>query len=180
MPSVVVTLVGPDRPGLVNSLSEHVAACGGNWLESRMAHLAGQFAGIVLVTMPEPGTTALAGALAKLETEGFRVVVKEGAAAAGAVPRPATDTLLHLEVVAQDRPGIIRDITAILARRGVNIEELSTHVLSGSFSGEVLFRAEARLRAPADTTIEALRTDVEHLGNELMVDIRPAERPSEI
>ncbi len=48
MADLVLTLIGPDRPGLVEAVAEPIAAHGGNWLESRMAHLAGQFAGIVL------------------------------------------------------------------------------------------------------------------------------------
>ena len=165
MTSVVVTVLGADRPGLVQSISAAVAGCGGNWLESRMARLAGQFAGILLIDLPSGADPALAAAVAKLEAEGLRVVVQ-----AGAVEAPAAAETVTLEVVGQDRPGIIRDITAILARLGVNIEELSTDVRSGSFSGEAMFRAEARLRVPEGLAVHVLRTEVERLGNELMVD----------
>jgi glycine cleavage system regulatory protein len=160
-----VTVLGADRPGLVQSISAAVAACGGNWLESRMARLAGQFAGILLIDLPAGADAALAAAVATLEAEGLRVVVQTGA-----VEAPAVAQTVMLEVVGQDRPGIIRDITAILARLGVNIDELSTDVQSGSFSGEAMFRAEARLRVPEGLAVEVLRGEVERLGNELMVD----------
>ena len=165
MTSVVVTVLGADRPGLVQSISASVAACGGNWLESRMARLAGQFAGILLIDLPAGADAALEAAVAKLQADGLRVVVQAGAAEA-----PAAAPTVTLEVVGQDRPGIIRDITAILARHGVNIEDLSTGVQSGSFSGEARFRAEARLRIPEGLAVDVLRGEVERLGNELMVD----------
>lgn len=164
MASLILTVVGPDRPGLVRALSHAVAARGGSWLESRMARLAGQFAGIVLVEAPE----SLLEDLRALEGQGLRIVVQGGAAA------ETTGERLTLEVVGNDRPGIVRDITAVVAAHGINIEELTTGVSSGSFSGELLFKATALLRAPDAAAVEAMRAGLEQLGNELMVDIQAA------
>ena len=166
MVSLILTVVGPDRPGLVRALSEAVAACGGNWLESRMARLAGQFAGIVLVEAPE----SLLDDLHALEGQGLRIVVQSGEAGLAVEAEPA----LVLDVVGNDRPGIVRDIAQILAVNGVNIEELTTGVASGSFSGGTLFRVTALVRAPSAAAVEAMRAGLERLGNELMVDIQPA------
>jgi glycine cleavage system regulatory protein len=169
MASLILTIVGPDRPGLVRTLSEAVAARGGSWLESRMARLAGQFAGIVMVEAPE---TLLAD-LPTLEREGLRITatVAASAAAAGA----ATGPRLMLEVVGNDRPGIVHDITQVLAARGVNIEELTTGVSSGAFSGQTLFRATIALRAPNEAVVESLSAGLERLGDEMMVDIQSLE-----
>jgi glycine cleavage system regulatory protein len=164
MASLILTVIGPDRPGLVRTLSEAVAARGGSWLESRMARLAGQFAGIVLVEAPE----SLLDDLRALESQGLRIGVQSGEAGAAEGER------LTLEVVGNDRPGIVRDITVVVAANGINIEELTTGVLSGSFSGETLFKATALLRAPNAAAVEAMRAGLERLGNELMVDIQPA------
>lgn len=169
MASLILTVVGPDRPGLVRALSEAVATHGGSWLESRMARLAGQFAGIVLVEAPE----SLLDDLQALEDQGLRIVVQSGIAGR-AVGAPA-EPRLALEVVGNDRPGIVRDVARVLADSGVNIEELTTGVASGSFSGETLFRATALLRAPDAAAVNAVREALERLGNELMVDIQPAE-----
>jgi glycine cleavage system regulatory protein len=168
MTSLILTVVGPDRPGLVRALSEAVAACGGSWLESRMARLAGQFAGIVLVEAPD----SLLNDLRALESQGLRIVVHSGSADA-VVAAPA-EHRLALEVVGNDRPGIVRDVTRVLADNGINIEELTTGVASGSFSGETLFRARALIRAPTPAAVDAMRAGLETLGNELMVDIQPA------
>ncbi|HBK08669.1 MAG TPA: glycine cleavage system protein R [Acetobacteraceae bacterium] len=164
MASLILTVVGPDRPGLVRALSEAVAAAGGSWLESRMARLAGQFAGIVLVEAPERLTEDLRA----LESQGLRITVQAGVASSV----PAAAPRLALEVVGNDRPGIVRDISQVLAGCGVNIEELTTGVVSGSFSGEALFRVTALVRAPDDAAVAAVRTGLEALGNELMVDIQ--------
>jgi glycine cleavage system regulatory protein len=167
--SLILTLIGPDRPGLVRMLAELVAERGGSWLESRMARLAGQFAGIVQIGIPADAIDALATALEGLADQGLRVTVQ---AAAEEPARPAQTTYV-LEVVGNDRPGIVRDFTRALWACGVNIEELTTDVLSGSFSGETLFRASARLRGSSAEAAGQIRGALEHLGNELMVDIKP-------
>ncbi|HEX3573958.1 MAG TPA: ACT domain-containing protein [Rhodopila sp.] len=167
MASLILTVVGPDRPGLVRVLAEAVAAHDGSWLESRMARLAGQFAGIVLVEAPESLLDDLRG----LESQGLRITVQSGSSATAAV---ATEPRLTLEVVGNDRPGIVRDISQVLAANAVNIEELTTNTASGSFSGESLFRVTALVRAPDAAAVDAVRAGLEELGNELMVDIQPA------
>jgi glycine cleavage system regulatory protein len=167
MASLILTVIGPDRPGLVRALAHAVAAHGGSWLESRMARLAGQFAGIVLVEGPD----AMLADLHALESEGLRIVVQTGAAPSHLAP---SGQRLAVEVVGNDRPGIVRDVARVLAAHGANIEELTTGVVSGSFSGETLFKATAFVRAPDEAAVAAIRSGLEFLGNEMMVDIQPA------
>jgi glycine cleavage system regulatory protein len=169
MASLILTVVGPDRPGLVRALAQSVAAHGGSWLESRMARLGGQFAGIVLVEAPDSLLAELRG----LEKEGLRIAVQSGTAAGTQAAEPAGQRLA-IEVVGNDRPGIVRDVARVLAEHGANIEELTTGVASGSFSGETLFRATAMVRAPDAASVAAIRAGLEFLGNEMMVDIHPA------
>ena len=76
---IVLTFIGHDRPGLVNAISEKVAASGGTWLESRLAHLAGEFAGILLVSVPDSKIAALTAALRDLETAGLRITIERSA-----------------------------------------------------------------------------------------------------
>ena len=116
---LVLTFVGRDRPGLVNAISERIAAAGGTWLESRLARLAGEFAGVVLVAAPQDKFEALAATLAGLETAGLRVTISPSVAAA----TPPSERLIALAIVGHERPGIVRDVTQALTRLGVNIEE---------------------------------------------------------
>ena len=162
MPSLILTVIGPDRPGLVRALARTVAAHGGSWLESRMARLGGQFAGIVRVEAPD----SLLPALHALESEGLRIAATSAAAAAPA------GTRLIVEVVGQDRPGIVRDVAQVLAAHDANIEELTTDAASGSFSGETMFRATAHVLVPDAAAEAAIRSGLELLSNEMMVDIR--------
>lgn len=173
MAPLTLTLIGRDRPGLVDAVARRVAEAGGNWLQSRMARLGGQFAGILLVEAPDARLEDLAESLRALDREGLQVMIERGAGAP-----PAPQHILALELVGHDRPGIVREIAHALAARGVNIEELETEVVPGSFSGEPLFRATARLSAPADLATEALRAALEQLANELMVDVELEEKPA--
>lgn len=173
MAALTLTVIGRDRPGLVGALSERVAAAGGNWLEARMARLAGQFAGIVLVEVADQAAGPLLADLQALAAEGLRVTAERGAGEA-AGPEAAR-RVLTLELVGHDRPGIVREVAKALAGHGVNIEELTTGVATAAFSGERLFRAAARLSAPAEVPTRGLREALEDLAHELMVDVELEE-----
>jgi glycine cleavage system regulatory protein len=161
-----MTIIGPDRTGLVESVARIVADHGGNWLESRMCRLGGEFAGILRVHVPSEQRQALEQALLKLP--GLSVIVK------GDEPRAGESAmrLASLEVVGHDRPGIVREITRALAAHGVNVEELATECLSAPMSGEPLFQARAKLRLPAAVTIPALRLALESVASDLTVEVK--------
>lgn len=163
---LVLTLIGRDRPGLVSAISDIVTAGGGNWLDTRMASLSGHFAGILLVDAPADRADALVTALRTLETQGLRLVIETS----GEAPAPA-EGLLTLDLLGLDRPGIVRDISRVLAAHGVSIVELETERLTASFSGEAMFKARAALQPPAGLDRDALRRAIEALANELMVDL---------
>lgn len=165
--SLVLTVIGPDRPGLVEALSQSVASHDGNWLESRMAKMSGQFAGILRVSVPKDRAAGLTEALRSLSPEGLQVVV--ASSEAGSVEDDSLN--LHLDLLGSDRPGIIREISHALASRGVNVDELNTSIESAPMSGELLFRATADLRVPAGLDLDELRSSLESLAYELMVDV---------
>jgi glycine cleavage system regulatory protein len=171
MTDLVLTLIGPDRPGLVEAVAEVVASHGGNWLESRMAHLAGQFAGILRIEVPEDKAQAVLAGLAALEARGLRIVGEPGEAEA----RTKAGRTLDLELVGLDRPGIVREISQLLANGGANVEELATDRSSAPMSGEMLFHAKARVRLPTDADLATLRSALERLASDLMIEIRLVE-----
>lgn len=165
--SLVLAFMGPDRPGLVNTLSETITASGGSWLESRLAHLAGEFAGIVLVSVPELNAAGLAESLRNLEAAGLRITVELSRPA----PASTGDRSFELHLIGHDRPGIVRDMTQALSRLGVNIEEFSSAIESAPFTGETMFRAAARLHVPDGVSIAAVQGALEGLAEEIMVDL---------
>lgn len=172
--SLVLTIIGPDRPGLVETLSKTLAAHDANWLESRMASLGGNFAGILLASVPETRLDALTAALHALESQRLKVTVARSAAEA-----PKQDLyMLRLELVGQDRPGIVRDISRALAALNISVDELHTEISEASWSGETLFHAAAELHVPKEVAIDKLRRTLENLANELMVDIDLDDLPT--
>ena len=173
--SLVVTIIGPDRSGLVQSISETVTKNGGNWLQSQMAHLAGQFAGILQIEVSEDESDKLKNALINLEQDGLSVSVATGQSSESSASE-CSGPVLHLEVVGQDQPGIVRQISAVISAHGGNVEELNTKLTSAPWSGETLFQANAILRMPNDETLDDFRSDLEAITQDLMVDLSLAQQ----
>ncbi len=170
---LVMTIIGKDRPGLVDSLARVVAEHGGNWLESRMCQLGGEFAGILRVHVPASHQDALKQALAQLSSVGLTVVVRSDQTEIPAQPQQR----VVLEVVGQDRPGIIHKISHVLAVGGVNVEELHSECESAAMSGETLFKAQATLQLPKGYVLAELRTELEKIASDLVVDLNLQPMP---
>jgi len=168
--SLVLTFIGHDRPGIVNAISERIAAANGSWLESRLARLAGEFAGIVRIRVAEAELAGLTASLHGLEEMGLQITLARGSAA----PAPGAQ-MLELTLVGQDRPGIVRDVTQALSALGANIEALSSFIESAPFTGETMFRASARLSLPAGLGEAQIRKSLERLADEIMVDLSEVE-----
>jgi len=163
---LVLTISGKDRAGLVEKLADVIAAHGGNWEHCRMAHLAGRFVGLLEVTVAGDKQQDLEVALRTISD--LDVMIATGAASLELEPLHQFD----LEVVGSDHPGIVRDVFKALALVGVNVEELSTRVYSAPDSGGMLFEAKARLGCSAEIDREDIRTSLERIAQDVMVDMR--------
>lgn len=166
--TLVMTIIGPDRPGLVQLVAATLADHGGNWLESRMGHLGGQFAGIIRAEVATERAEELIDALRGLEAKGLRVVVHHEAAcdAAGAM------TSATLELVGNDRPGILRAVSSVLVAHGVNVEELASERVSAPMGGGTLFQATIRVSVREASVLDLVRADFEKMAADLMVDLQ--------
>ncbi len=167
MAMLVVTVLGDDRPGLVDALAGVVADHGGSWERSSMSRLGSKFAGIVEITIGDDRVDGLDGGLDELRAGGLLQVNVERSSAPAGVPPLG----LELQLVGQDRPGIVHEIAHALAEHGVGIEELHTATSSAPMSAEPLFEARARLQAPAALDRERLGLALESIAHELMVEI---------
>ncbi len=165
--SLVLTLIGADRPGLVETVARVVADHGGNWVESRMARLAGKFAGVLRIDVPREQVKPLRAALDELKVQGLTLIAEDALADDSADAGKA----LTLEVIGHDRPGIVRDVARAIAQRHVNVTALETEVFSAAMSGEQMFKAVAHLRAPAGMHLDELRESLEAIASELQVDL---------
>lgn len=166
MKHLVLTVIATDQTGLVERLARCVAEHGGNWLESRMARMAGQFAGILRVAVPAESHDELIEALQALHALGIRVLLAESGAEPACTWQP-----IQLELLGNDRPGIVRDITRLLTAAGVNLESLVTEVRAAAMSSEPLFHAQARLAVPLDVSLGHLQAQLETLADDLMVEL---------
>ena len=177
--TLVMTVIGADRPGLVQMVAACVADHGGNWLESRMCHLGGQFAGILRVEVARERRDELVNALRTLEVDGLRIIMHaEGGVAAGLAGSGqagrglARGSLATVEIVGQDRPGILRSVSGVFAQHGVNVEELSSERVSAPMGGGTLFQARATVLVPAAVKLAVVRADLEQIATDLMVDVK--------
>ncbi len=167
--TLVMTVIGPDRPGLVQMVATRVADNGGNWLESRMCRLGGQFAGILRLEVAKENRDPLVNALRTLEVDGLRVIIH----AEGAAGTAKTEgVLVQVEIVGHDRPGILRSVSGVFAAHGVNVEELASERVSAPMGGGTLFQARATVLVPPHVKVSAVRADLETIASDLMVDLK--------
>jgi glycine cleavage system regulatory protein len=165
--AVVFTFVGADQPGLVEKLAQTVAQQGGNWLESRMSELAGQFAGIVQVEVSDAQFPALRAALLALSSDDLSVVVASSRRETGVEDYRH----LRLSIVGNDRPGIVREVASALAARRINVREMDTSVTSAPMSGDPLFEAVAHIQVPKALDLAELNAQLDAIADALTVEI---------
>lgn len=162
-----MTIIGQDQPGLVEAVSAIIEKHRGNWEESRMARLSGQFAGILKIDLDESRLEAFQTELDTLNSRGLHVVVVNHAEPA---PTPAQGHQVSLDIVGHDQEGIVHRISHTLAAHKINVESFESHCESAPWSGETIFKAKVELRIPAELNMDALRSDLEKIAEELMVD----------
>lgn len=169
MASVVITLIGEDRAGLVDAVAGAVARHGGNWDRSHLAELAGKFAGIVLVDIADASVEPLLASLEELDADGLLAITAEPAGTEA--DEDDATTQVSLELTGADHPGIVHQISRALAELQVSIDELETAVVPAP-QGGMLFIANAVLELPGGTSVEEVREALEAVALDLMVDLQ--------
>lgn len=164
--SLVLTIHGPDRPGFVEALADVVSSHGGSWMESRMANLSGQFAGILRVECPDSAKDSLVGDLENLSGQGIHVQVAGEPVSAG-----SSGESVVITITGHDEPGIVKTIASVLAGKNVNVEELETSLESAPMSGHPLFCTKGEVRLPEGLEIAELINALEEVGSDLTVDV---------
>ena len=163
---LVLTAIGEDKPGLVESLAEVIADNSGNWLESSMSQLAGKFAGILRVSVNDSEADQLISALDGISDQ--LTLVIERANSDVEIESPQT---VELNLIGNDRPGIIREFSHALASLSVNVEQLSTECIPAPMSSDILFKAKANLKVPVGLELELLQREIERLADDLIVEV---------
>ena len=166
---LIVSLIADDKPGLIEDLAVVVSKYSGNWLESNMSQLAGKFAGIVRVSVDDANAEPLAKDLRAVSTS-FNLQIESGNADDCEGLNSQAD-LLNVNIVGNDRPGIVMEISQALAQMGVNVESFATVCEAAPMSGDVLFKLEAVLRNSRNLDFEKLRKNLELLADDLIIEI---------
>ncbi len=165
----VLTIIGPDRHGIVNELSGILKQHNANWLASRMANLAGEFAGILHADVDEQHYSALLRDLNKLNDSNLQLLIKP-------VSTDITQKLdyrqAELEVVGTDREGIVKDITQALSLFDINVEELTTECSDAPMSSAPLFKAVAQLTIERSVDLELVQEEIEKIANDLITEFK--------
>lgn len=170
--SLVLSILSDDKPGVVEALASTIATHQGNWLESRMSHLAGKFAGILQISVPADQLPALRQALSELQAQrGIEVVASETLEAETGEPLQN----LHFNLMGNDRPGIIRELSQAFASHQINLDDLQTHCTSMPWSGDPMFTAEGIISLPANVDMDRLMDQLNDISDELGVDIELGE-----
>lgn len=166
---LVLTLIGPDQVGIVENVTEKVLKHKGNVEESKMARLGGEFAMLLLISVPEQEFKKINLSLNTLKDEGFRFFIKETS------PKE-TDKYdgwlpYRIDVSGADHEGIINSITHHLSETGVNIETLDTNTSAAPMSGTLLFTMNAIVIVPPNITYNSWQDPLDVIANEMHVNI---------
>ncbi|MCC0010614.1 MAG: hypothetical protein H6875_09230 [Hyphomicrobiaceae bacterium] len=166
---MVLTVIARDRPGLIKALSETISAHSGNWIDSSMARLGGEFAGILRISVPDENVNGLEADLGGLGEAGIWVTIRRDEASRDHARAKGR----HMRVVLTgvDHPGIVHEVSAALAGLDVSIDELNSRIFAGSMSGEAMFEANADVVLPAGLEEAQLRETLEDLANDLVVEL---------
>jgi len=165
--SYIITFIGDDRPGLVEDLAQVIADEGGNWLESRLSQLAGKFAGIIRVSLDDKNAQTFQSALEDLTRKGLSVRVHPADGETASSGR-----VVVLTAIGPDRPGIVREISAALAARQLNVVEMDSRVSSAPMTAEQLFEAIVHLELPVEASLDELSDTLDQIANSMTLDIR--------
>jgi len=167
---VVLTAVGPDRPGLVDEISAFLAGKNVNIEDSRMAVLGGEFAIILLASGEESVISNLKNDLDQIiKTTGLDILMKPTISPFERKVEPSIPHRLHFTSL--DHPGLVHEITQVLHHFNINIESMNTHVSNAPISGSPVFNMQCIINIPADKKLSAIKESFLELEHRLNIDI---------
>lgn len=165
--TIVFSFIGVDKPGLVEKLASTVSAHNGNWLESRMSQLAGNFAGITRVQVAADKADTLMNALTAISGKELDVSIQTD----HSNNENTEFKFLNLSLIGNDRPGIVRELSSALAARNINVCEMNTAVFSAAMTAELLFEATTEIQVPVTLDLNELTEKLDDIANDLDIDI---------
>lgn len=167
MKKLVLTVIGQDKTGLVQSLSNILVNNHASWLASNLSHLSGYFAGVVEVEVPETHLTDLTSALT--DVDGLRVEIHD------AVTHDALSSQeIEFVITGNDRKGIVQELSEIIHHKGASIAHFTSSRQSAPNWGGGLFHAVARVCLPMGMSPDVIAEALEELASDIVVDLEEA------
>ncbi len=163
MRHVVISFLGKDRPGIVDNLATIIKQHKGNWQTSSMRHLSGHFAGILEVLVAQANVEQLVNDLQNIAGLNVQIEISE--------PKTHTDKTIRLDLTANDRQGIVGEISAVIHKEGGNLVKLASSQGSAPHSGQSIFKASAKIAIASDEHVDSLVKALENIADDLIVDI---------
>lgn len=163
MNHLVISCIGPDKTGLVDTLSKIISKHQGNWQVSSLHHLSGFFAGVIEVAVASERSESLISELNDINGLNCQIELAETKVVS------AVSNLI-LDITANDRAGIVQEVSSVIHHQGGNLIKLVSSQDSAAYSGQDIFKAKVEI-AIADKSIDELVSALEQIANDLMVDI---------
>jgi glycine cleavage system regulatory protein len=164
MKPLIFTLVGPDKPGLISSLSKAVYQRKGNWLASNFSHMAGHFAGFVHIDLPEENHAELIELFSQHPDLRIHLVSAQPT-------NLKNQQTVEITITGNDKAGIVQELTRVLNQFNLNIIKFDSSCTSAPNSGSPLFNAKAIVEVAPDVDLFNLRETLENIANDLMIDV---------
>ena len=166
MKSILISVLGDDKPGLLDSLSEIIVLNDGDWVESNMSTVEAKFAGILRVNVPAKNCKKLIKELTSSKL-GLQIACEETA------PVKLSDyKSYNIELIGQNHVGIINQLSHVLTYDlKANVEGIKTEIIDASMSGEQLFKAQINLHLPTSIDERLIKDKLELIADEMMVEI---------
>ncbi|GAB5379219.1 MAG: ACT domain-containing protein [Aliiglaciecola sp.] len=164
MKPIILTLIGNDKPGLIESLAQKVYSIEGNWLSSNFSHMAGQFAGFVELNIPADKHQGFVEYLNSHPDLTIHSVSTESA-------DESSDNVAQIEIIGNDKPGIVQELTSVLHGFNINIVKFTSGCESAPNWGSLLFKAQATVTIPEGFDTDQLTGALEEVANDLVVDV---------
>lgn len=173
---IALSAVGKDQPGIVAALTQVFFENRCNLEDSSMTRLEGDFAILLLISLPEDGAAADLKKAVEPVAQKWGLTFSMRELPPEEMELEATGTLPYtLVVYGVDHPGIVYKIAQAAADERVNITDLRTHVTPGPKNP--LYSLVMEVEVPGAAIAESFGKKLESVKKELKVEItfKPVE-----
>jgi glycine cleavage system regulatory protein len=161
----IMSVMGPDNPGTMKSVAEVTREIGGEWLRSKVMRLDGQLTALMKVAVDAEKTDLLQSELRRQFADlqiSYSPVTD---------PREGATKSITLVVDCQDRPGLTKELSRVLANLDLVVENMECNRVHISSIGQAAFTARVSLSVPENMEGETVADEIEALAEDMRVTV---------